>query len=306
MKKIISKYNLREESGVSLVIVAIMIVTILGFTAIAIDGGRLYFEKSRLQKAVDAAVLAGAQGLLTSEADAKTIAKGIAEKNKYLLTDTELLTTSYSITAEKSSKVTMTFAKAIGFSEVTVNAKAKAVVGPLKSIDGIKPIAVEESLIPDGTSLTCTTPGNTSGNCGYLALDGTGLPKLQNALINGGTISVGDTVDLEVDTEPGKMWKPISDTIYDNWILPDEDKPHCQSAETADDTCKRLIYVVIIESWDDTEGRDEVPIIGIAAYWVKEFNTDTKTLEGEFVKRYAPGEIDITGSGTMYAIRLTE
>ena len=61
MKRYMERLNLKDESGATVVIVALFMVVLLGFAALAIDGGRLYLEKSELQKALDAAVLAGAQ-----------------------------------------------------------------------------------------------------------------------------------------------------------------------------------------------------------------------------------------------------
>ena len=118
MKRLLGLVNLRDESGAVLVIVAISMVALLGFTALVIDGGRLYTEKSKLQKAMDAAVLAGAQGIRTSEVQAKSIARDVSQKNGYSLTQNEELTiVGNSIKAEKEVSVSMTFAKALGMNE---------------------------------------------------------------------------------------------------------------------------------------------------------------------------------------------
>jgi hypothetical protein len=72
-----------EEKGQSLVLTAIFLAVLIGFAGLAIDGGRLYLAKSQLQKAVDAGVLAGADGLLdnkkTSTVFNHSIAIGISE-----------------------------------------------------------------------------------------------------------------------------------------------------------------------------------------------------------------------------------
>ncbi|HYH03167.1 MAG TPA: pilus assembly protein TadG-related protein, partial [Bacillota bacterium] len=59
--------KLRSEDGVVMVIAALMLVALLGATALAIDSGRVYLTRSRLQKAADAAALAGAQRLMMTE-----------------------------------------------------------------------------------------------------------------------------------------------------------------------------------------------------------------------------------------------
>lgn len=51
----------RDEQGASAVLLALLLVPMLGFAAIAVDVGALYAERARLQVAADAAALAVAQ-----------------------------------------------------------------------------------------------------------------------------------------------------------------------------------------------------------------------------------------------------
>jgi len=55
-----------NKRGVSLVIVAISLVAITGITALAVDIGNTYYEKSRLDKATQLAALTAAQTMYTS------------------------------------------------------------------------------------------------------------------------------------------------------------------------------------------------------------------------------------------------
>jgi uncharacterized membrane protein len=52
------------DRGSIVVLVAAGVVAIVGVTSLAIDVGYLYVVRNQLQNAVDAAALAGAQGLL--------------------------------------------------------------------------------------------------------------------------------------------------------------------------------------------------------------------------------------------------
>ncbi len=63
MQRLTARFRrrLREERGASAVLVALLLVPLLGFAAIAVDIGSLYAEKARLQIAADAAALAVAQ-----------------------------------------------------------------------------------------------------------------------------------------------------------------------------------------------------------------------------------------------------
>jgi hypothetical protein len=57
----------------------LLVVILLGFTALAIDGGILYFEQRQAQNAADAALLAATYEMCSNEADAATIqAAGLA------------------------------------------------------------------------------------------------------------------------------------------------------------------------------------------------------------------------------------
>ena len=145
MKRLLSHINIREESGGVAVFVAIFMVVLLGFTALVIDGGSLYLEKSKLQKALDAAVLGGAQKVLIGEIEAKTAAKELSQQNGYSLADSDIEAIHRtSVKATKTIVVPLTFAKIIGVNDATVSASAKAIVAPITICGGVVPIAVEK------------------------------------------------------------------------------------------------------------------------------------------------------------------
>jgi len=59
----------RSRSGQAIVIMALAMVAICGMLALAIDAGRLYFQRRLMQDAVDAGALAGAQDLVGTVAN---------------------------------------------------------------------------------------------------------------------------------------------------------------------------------------------------------------------------------------------
>ena len=71
-----------SERGQAIVMIAIMIVVILGFTALAVDGGRLYSERRAAQNAADAAVLSAALSKC-SNGNITAAAQQIAASNGY-------------------------------------------------------------------------------------------------------------------------------------------------------------------------------------------------------------------------------
>nr|WP_277874686.1 Tad domain-containing protein [Mesobacillus harenae] len=321
--------NFREESGGALVLVAISMVALLGFTAIVIDAGRLFITKSQLQNALDAGVLGGAQGLLVSTAHAESIAIEIADKNGYVLENSEVKAeTKQYIEAKKTVTVPMTFAKIINIPTASVTAKAKAIVAPLKKARGIAPIAISKDLIPegpDGTNLLCTkeiltdeekqnqpnSGQHSPGNCGFLSLTGAEGEQinLKEALLNGGTYS---TDDEPLTTKPGGITQakgPI-----DELIKMDESagRTHCEDYTTADNSCKRVIYVVVIDSWDGINGTKQVDVVGFAAYWIEgyDFTGQDKYLKGRIIDTISPGEIEeMIGEwddNLLYGVTLSE
>src|SRR2546423_7490599 len=54
----------QRRSGQAIVIMALAMVGICGMLALAVDAGRLYFQRRLMQDAVDAGALAGAQDLV--------------------------------------------------------------------------------------------------------------------------------------------------------------------------------------------------------------------------------------------------
>jgi hypothetical protein len=329
MKRIIRLLNLRDESGAALVLVAILMVALLGFTALAIDGGRLFSEKSQLQKALDSAVLAGAQGLRTSKERAVEIAVNVSQENGLPITEDDLNITNDSIRATKQINVPLTFARVLGLNNAAINAIAKAEVAPLKSSGGIAPIAVTKSdVLNHGTvtgfvALNCEkdnsgkdkedkgkgdgntdNPGENQGNCGYLDLGekGGGAAGVADDIINGSDYEIGTTVL----TKPGQNVGPV-DKAIETIINNDKDKAQCNSPTTADNSCDRVITLVVIDTWDDVHGSDQRNVVGFASYWVDRY--ENKTIYAKLIKIVAPGEI---GAGTeigeynLYGVKLVE
>lgn len=130
----------KERGGIS-VIVALLMVVFLGFTAIAVDVGMLYSEKAQLQNGADAAALLVAQKCAKNQADpdcatASPLAASILNSNaldgqsnvKSLALDlpnrTVKVTAGAAETGQEANKVSLFFANALGISSTEVNASA--------------------------------------------------------------------------------------------------------------------------------------------------------------------------------------
>ena len=292
---------LKSERGNVAVMFAISMTVLLGATAMVVDIGRLYHEKRILQNAMDASALAGAQGLLTSQARASTLAKEYADKNAFPIGSGDLTITSQSIKVAKESTVPMTFARILAIQQASVSASAKAEVGLLKSVKRITPITIEYTAIPHETQLKCDNPGKNKGNCGYLDINSNGASGLATNIINGVELAPGTKF---VQTEPGQKWGPVKNafqTLIDN----DATKPHCQSAATADKSCDRIIIIPLIKTWAGVNGKSLVEIVGFASYWLERVEDD-KQIVGKFKETVSSGEIGGSGPGNVYGVKLVE
>jgi Flp pilus assembly protein TadG len=80
------KHTHPSENGQAIVLLAISIVVLLGFTALAVDGGMVFSDRRHAQNAADAAALAGALQKSNGQPDSIVIqaAERSAESNGYI------------------------------------------------------------------------------------------------------------------------------------------------------------------------------------------------------------------------------
>ncbi|MFC0456368.1 pilus assembly protein TadG-related protein [Arthrobacter liuii] len=141
------------------VIVAVMLVALLGFAAIAVDVSMMYAERTQLHNGADAAALAIAQKCAKSTADAdcistSSLAAGLANKNandglsnlKSVTIDQTGRTVAVTAGAQEAggvpNQVSLFFARALGISSAEVNASASAQWGTPSKGPAILPLAI--------------------------------------------------------------------------------------------------------------------------------------------------------------------
>ena len=148
-----------NEKGAVSVIVAILLVTLLGFVAIAVDVGAIYSERAQLQNGADASAMAVAQKCAKDAADTQcsttaALAGSLANQNAldgmsniYSIqldktARTVSVTTSAKETGGPNNSVSLFFAKAIGIPSKEVGAKASATWGTPSKGPVILPLAI--------------------------------------------------------------------------------------------------------------------------------------------------------------------
>lgn len=295
---------IKEQDGAVIVLVALLMVVLLSISALVVDVGALYLEKSRVQKAVDAAVLAGVQVLPATER-AKEIAIAVADKNGVVIIDNNnnedvvknIVVTPTSIEVITETEIDLTFARIMGFSTANIAARARAEKsGTITGGSGFLPIIIEKGAFILGQESPLTLQPSTSdtGNFGYISFeDGTLALNITNGYQ--GYLSVGSVLT----TKPGNNTSSnaVREAI-NNRIALDENKLHCQSPSTADNSCNKLIYIPMVNHLKTVSGASPITIVGFAALLLTNNGIHPSTnnvITGHFIESIYPGDV---GTGT--------
>ncbi|NLY50300.1 MAG: hypothetical protein GX062_04775, partial [Firmicutes bacterium] len=259
---------LREDKGSVLVLVAAALVVMLGFAALVVDIGGVALAKGRLQNACDAAALAAAQELPTITAARQRAMEYLGYNN----VDPAEAVISFDPDGTKvivaaAQHVNFTFARLFSLTGSLVEAEAAATYGGVRSMSGVVPFGIPDQTFVYNQEYKLKAASHDEygpGNFGALALEFRGAANYRNNLKHGyhGMVSVGDWVS----TEPGNMSGPTEDGV--NYRL--NSCPHTPKCtlESYSPDCPR---VMIVPVFDPTElaGRDEVQIVGFAAFLLK-------------------------------------
>jgi hypothetical protein len=131
-----------RDRGSVVVMMTAGVVALLGATTLAVDVGYLYVVRNQLQNAVDAAALAGAQGLLaqpgnyTADGAAVRLAMEYAARNQadgepVLLSSSEItFPQSNAILIDITRPARTFFARLFGIRQANIRVRAMAVVAP--------------------------------------------------------------------------------------------------------------------------------------------------------------------------------
>ncbi|MBM7661636.1 Flp pilus assembly protein TadG [Bacillus mesophilus] len=289
MRRMMFKFRtfLNNESGGVLIIVAFALVGLMGFTALTVDGGSLYTEKSRLQKAADAAALAAAQELPLDSTKAELEATNTANKNRPTVDEVkvEIDPNKKWVRVTTKENVKFTFAKVLGFNDQDVIATAKVELNPMTSGRGVIPLGIQhvdydlwkncteitlklpKPSDPTSTSIGCDGANNLgSGNTGPLVLTGTGGDKYRDDLKNGSNVEV--KVGMELETQTGNMVGPTKQGIKDR--LSSCPSYVTYDAATYPEDCERIVTVPIYKIIEFETGNQikKVEVIGFAVFFL--------------------------------------
>jgi hypothetical protein len=204
--------RLTGERGATAVIVALLLVPLLGFAAIAVDVGALYAERARLQTAADAAALAVARDCALGDCgDMQATADELVEANLGAAVAEPPLLGSNTVTVTGNTPTEHWFAPVIGHDSTQVSAVASVAWGapgggtaslPLifswcewnaQTAGGMPSGAEQTILLPKKSDTGCTGSNGmfVPGGFGWLVPD------------EGGNCERTSTIGTQVSSEPG-------------------------------------------------------------------------------------------------------
>lgn len=167
-----------KDAGFVAILTALIALVLLGLAAIAVDISRWYVEGERLQKAVDAAALAGAVYLPGDPTRASASAREFAEKNGFTIDDVDVTyvdgpgSRPSQMRVTMSSRVDNAFGAALGVANTTITRTAVAEYAgpvPLGSPCNVFGREDMEAELPDGgqgavSSAACSSAGTYWAN----------------------------------------------------------------------------------------------------------------------------------------------
>lgn len=290
------KKDVEREQGSIAVIVALSLTALIGFGALVTDVGMFYIEKARLQNAVDAAALAGAQELPKSPTLAQESAQEYASRNKVteIKTNIEAGNSRIKVTAQKV--VPTYLAKIWGITEGNLTASAKAMVIPPSSLKGAVPLSIEKQNFVYGVPYTLKsgsgisdTSNSYQGWFGPLRLSGNGAKDYETDLSHGSAASLGisQILDLETGNMSGPTKKAITDRLNRDTRIPRN------TYDNYERDAPEIIYVPIVEIINrSADIVYQVKIVGFAAFFLEGVGGDgtQSVITGRFIKTLVPNE----------------
>jgi Flp pilus assembly protein TadG len=213
-----------DERGAAAVVISLLLVPLLGFTALAVDVGAVYAERARLQVAADAAALAVAQDCARGACgNMQVTANTLVAANAGEATAAPPVLSSHptSVTVTGSHPTEHWFAPILGFDSTRVSATATVSWGAPNAGTAMLPLTfswcefaaqtggglpsgttVRTILLPKKSNTGCTGPSHAfvPGGFGWLVTDGGTTCRATSA--------VGGRSDSEPGNNPSKGCSP--------------------------------------------------------------------------------------------------
>jgi hypothetical protein len=139
------KAQRNNQEGQALVQVALALIALLAFLALAVDVGNVYSRRRQMQNAADAGALAGAWEICFGDpAMAEATAMDYAMNRNEAMTATVTFPSEWVVNVQTGETSDLFFAGIIGWPTMDVGAVAEAACGAARNLCGIWPITFHE------------------------------------------------------------------------------------------------------------------------------------------------------------------
>lgn len=296
----------REEKGSALVLIALSMIALLSAAALVTDVGIMYYNKSQVVNAADAAALAGAQALPGDPSTAETMARLYGARNKVDTIDVIFPEDGCTIEVRAQRTTDLFLARVIGHNNSTASAVAVARVAPITSVKGIVPLGIDDSPRVIGETYTLKFAAGDKaledyhpGWKGILALQGPGAKLYLEDLKYGfdKSVSINEVLNIQTGNISGNTYDGVQYRI-------DQCKhiPSCTAESHAPD-CPRIVLLPVIQPYSDKQ----IQVIGFAAFFVDSVAGmgNESEITGKFLSHVTAGDSSTTGPNYgLYATKL--
>lgn len=334
-----------KERGVVIIYTAFFMLFMLGFVAIGIDVSKLMATRTQLQRAADAAALAGASAVNFQTGDiledeAAVRAAATSALNKAFVNDAtpvQLLVGDVTFPAPNQVKVVTRrdpnsggsmvthIAQVLGVTSLAVTATATAEVSPASAAcEGIIPMApIADPAwfnpecnggVPVTYNLKVEEGSGQQGN--YQLLDFPECTEGSCGEVGGGGAAIrcqttnGYSCCVKIGDEftfsmPGNKTGPFRQGMQDRWDG-DTDRRENICYSNYTGNGLRVVRVPIVQTFD-LSGKKVVRIVGLAAFFLtkRPVGGSDATMVGQFIYDTSPGEPG-GNPGTLYTIHLVK
>lgn len=296
----------RFRRGQILVILALAMPVLIGTISLGTDVAILYFNWAQLQKAADAAAIAGANYLPGDPAQAQTVASAYAVQNG--VTQSEIASTTVapdelSITVALQRNVGFNFARVFGLQHANVSTAATAgVQSNPGAARGVMPIGLPCSsgncsynIGKHYTLKQGPTNGNWGqlgpGNWGALALGGNGANVYRYNIERGyiGKLSLNQLVSVET----GNIVGPTSQGFTTRINLGQSIFPGANPVSPSQYD-PRLVVIPMIDFTGAKGKSTQVTLVNFALMFVQSVNGNSANLDAVYLGTVP--STDLTGS----------
>ena len=284
---------------------AIFMVALLGAASLSLDVGHWYLTRAELQRAADAAALAGAtqmpQGFAAAQTAARTqyLANGLASDT---VTYAQALggSPNDSIVVTASRQDSSFFAGLLGIGHVTITAHAQGTVQTVTTAtngDSIMPWGVMKGSFTYGQSVSLFGGLDQTGNFGAIDLPtsppgcsiGSGAANYRSNIDGTNTIcnvSVGQQLPTETGQMAGPTGQGLTSRIGSNTDTLGSVVQMVNGQAEVIKSSPRLVLVPIITNTDGStnwpNGKKNILIVGFAEFFISSYSS--KTVTGQFVQ----------------------